>query len=363
MRVGPMKKIGLVPLVRARGLGSLPQLLEEGAGERAFLKALDGEGLPIAIRKLGSMPVPATALIGLFRRAGWMLGDRTLGLNVGKRMSYAGYGPWAAYSAMAPNLYEGIRTANSSSHAHGASNSRMELKKQNAHWVWRVIRLRALSADIHHSDHQIFPMIHFARLFLGPDWLPDWIEVDYEKDPEAAQLELGAGAPVRFSCPGVGVAFSREQLFRERRDKPDLVLKATVPPRAIHDDLVLPDAPEPVRSFSAIVSLRLVEGRSDIDGAARLAGVGVRELQRRLREAGYYYREVLELARRKQAIQLLTETNLTVADVAASLGYEEHANFTRAFGRWLQCPPSEFRRLNSKELPLQGRTTPRSPYE
>lgn len=65
-----MKKIGLVPLVRASGFGSLPQLLQARASERALLKALDSEGLPIAVRELGGLLVRARALIGLFAWAG-----------------------------------------------------------------------------------------------------------------------------------------------------------------------------------------------------------------------------------------------------------------------------------------------------
>ncbi|MFG1418417.1 AraC family transcriptional regulator ligand-binding domain-containing protein [Xanthobacter sp. V0B-10] len=350
-RVLAMKKSGLVPLVRASGFGSLPQLLEERAGERALLKALDSEGLPIAVRELGGMPVPARALIGLFARAGSMLGDRALGLQIGKRMSYAGYGPWAVRASMAPSLYEAISFANSTSQAHAAAAYRFDMVHQDTHWVWRIIRIRALRGDIHHSDHQIFPMIDFARPFLGPDWWPDWIEVDYGKDPGAFNIERIVEAPVRFGRPGVGVAFSREQLAHARREKPDPSAIVNVLPRPIYDDIILPDAPEPVRSFSAIVALRLIDGQSDIDGAARIAGVGVQRLQRDLRRAGYFYREVLEIARRKRAIHLLTKTHMSIADIAASLGYEEHANFTRAFGRWQQCSPSEFRRMNGQDLP------------
>ncbi|MFG1433419.1 AraC family transcriptional regulator [Xanthobacter sp. V2C-8] len=57
------------------------------------------------------------------------------------------------------------------------------------------------------------------------------------------------------------------------------------------------------------------------------------------------------MARRKRAVHLLTKTHMSIADIAASLGYEEHANFTRAFGRWQQCSPSEFRRMNGQDLP------------
>lgn len=346
-----MKKSGLVPLVRASGFGSLPQLLEERASESALLKALDSEGLPMAVRELGGMPVPARALIGLFSRAGSLLGDRTLGLQIGKRMSYVGFGPWAVRASMAPSLYDAITQANSTSQAHAASTFRFELVHENAHLIWRVTRIRTLRGDIHHSDHQIFPMVDFARSFLGADWRPDWIEVDYARDPGAFNIERILEAPVRFGRPGIGVAFSREQLAQERREKPDPSVMVNVLPRAIYDDVILPDAPEPVRSFSAIVALRLIDGHADIDGAARIAGVGVQRLQRDLRRAGYFYRELLEIARRKRAVYLLTRTHMSIADIAASLGYEEHANFTRAFGRWQQCSPSEFRRMNGQDLP------------
>lgn len=346
-----MKTSGLVPLVRAHGFGVLPQLLEERAGERALLKALASEGLPTAVRELGGMPVPVKALIGLFARAGAMLGDRTLGLQIGKRMSYAGYGPWAVRASMAPNLYAAITQANSTSQAHAASAYRFDLICQNTHWVWRITRTGALRGDIHHSDHQIFPMIDFARPFLGPAWRPDWIEVDYGKDPGAFNIERIVEAPVRFGRRGVGIAFSREQLAQDRREKPDPSMMVNVLPRPIYDDIILPEAPEPVRSFSAIVALRLIDGHADIDGAARIAGVGVQRLQRDLRRAGYFYREVLEIARHKRAVYLLTRTHMSIADIAAALGYEEHANFTRAFVRWQHCSPSEFRRLNGQDLP------------
>lgn len=66
-------------------------------------------------------------------------------------------------------------------------------------------------------------------------------------------------------------------------------------------------------------------------------------LQRRLRQKGYTYREILELARRDRAVCLLLETPLPIVEIALSLGYEDHANFTRAFVRWEGCPPSVFR--------------------
>jgi AraC-like DNA-binding protein len=102
--------------------------------------------------------------------------------------------------------------------------------------------------------------------------------------------------------------------------------------------------PEPVRSILSIVSLRLLDGQADIEGAARVAGLGVRGLQRMLRQQGVSYRQVLDVARAARAKALLRETDHSVTEIALDLGYTDHANFTRAFSRWEGCPPNDFRR-------------------
>jgi AraC-like DNA-binding protein len=40
---------------------------------------------------------------------------------------------------------------------------------------------------------------------------------------------------------------------------------------------------------------------------------------------------------------MLRETKLSVTEIAFALGYFDHANFTRAFNRWVGCTPSEYR--------------------
>jgi AraC-like DNA-binding protein len=63
-----------------------------------------------------------------------------------------------------------------------------------------------------------------------------------------------------------------------------------------------------------------------------------------LRQNGYTYREILNFARRDREAGLLQETDAPVLEIALSLGYEDHANFTRAFIRWTGRTPTEFRR-------------------
>lgn len=338
-----MKTLGLIPLIRANGFGSLPKLLQERVSERVLLTILKDEGLPLATRELGDMPIPARSLVGLFARGAPLLGDRTLGFQIGKDMSYKGFGPWGLQSAKMPNLHGAILRLHATSQMHEASGLKFELSRESTHWIWRVARPSYLEGSMHYSDHQIMPMIDYARLFLGPCWWPEWVEVDYERDKEAGYLERALKTRVRFHCKGVGIALTREEVLHEGPPQAEPSPALISPPRDLYEDVILPDAPEPVRSFSAVVALRLIDGESDLDGAARISGVSVQGLQRQLRQSGYSYREVLEVARQKRAIHLLTKTTMSVADIGASLGYDEHSNFTRAFGRWFQHPPSAFR--------------------
>jgi AraC-like DNA-binding protein len=49
--------------------------------------------------------------------------------------------------------------------------------------------------------------------------------------------------------------------------------------------------------------------------------------------------------RRDVAIRYLRETDLTVEEIAESLGFSDAANFRQAFRRWTKAAPCEFKRL------------------
>jgi AraC-like DNA-binding protein len=104
-----------------------------------------------------------------------------------------------------------------------------------------------------------------------------------------------------------------------------------------------------VQSIFSILNMRLIDGRSDIEGAARLAGLGMQAFQRLLRGEGLTYRKLLDRARLMRARALLYETNQTVTEIAFTLGYTDHANFTRAFKRWQGCSPSVYRMTTTTE--------------
>ncbi|MEZ4329263.1 MAG: AraC family transcriptional regulator ligand-binding domain-containing protein [Polyangiales bacterium] len=76
---------------------------------------------------------------------------------------------------------------------------------------------------------------------------------------------------------------------------------------------------------------------------ARRSHMSPRTLRRRLEGEGTSYAVLMEAARRRDALRLLDNPALSVRDVAELLGYENPANFTRAFKRWTGRTPTAHR--------------------
>ncbi|MEQ9195467.1 MAG: AraC family transcriptional regulator [Parvibaculum sp.] len=80
-----------------------------------------------------------------------------------------------------------------------------------------------------------------------------------------------------------------------------------------------------------------------IEEAARRLNVSERTLRRRLSSEGVSYRGIVDDVRSYLAREYLRETPLCVADVASLLGFDDVANFRRAFRKWNGCAPQDFR--------------------
>ncbi|MET0343241.1 MAG: AraC family transcriptional regulator [Polyangiales bacterium] len=76
---------------------------------------------------------------------------------------------------------------------------------------------------------------------------------------------------------------------------------------------------------------------------ATLLGMSARSLQRRLKEQGTSYVQVLRDTRRELAIGHLREAHCSVTEIAFLLGFEDASAFARAFRTWTGVTPSSFR--------------------
>lgn len=75
--------------------------------------------------------------------------------------------------------------------------------------------------------------------------------------------------------------------------------------------------------------------------------VSKRTLARRLSEEGTGFRQLRDEILSQQASSYLSESELSVEAIAALLGYHDSSNFRRAFKRWFDVPPDQYRRAST----------------
>ena len=89
--------------------------------------------------------------------------------------------------------------------------------------------------------------------------------------------------------------------------------------------------------------MRKREGYPSLEDISQRLNMTTRTLRRKLDEEGTNFKVLLEEAKRRDAIQLLDDRNLEIQRVATLLGYQDPANFTRAFRQWTGQTPSQYR--------------------
>jgi AraC-like DNA-binding protein len=182
-----------------------------------------------------------------------------------------------------------------------------------------------------------------GRRFTGIDYRPQRVLLRHPAPSDTSHHERLFGIPVEFGAERNAIVVTSEQL--------DLPLKLADSRLAI----LLDQATEhllakvgPRGTFAADVR-RLVTKHLPSDGApvttiARELGITPRTLHRRLAEESTTFRDLADDVRKGLALAYMDRRELAVSEIAYLLGFSGVQAFHRAFKRWANTTPGEFRR-------------------
>ena len=97
-------------------------------------------------------------------------------------------------------------------------------------------------------------------------------------------------------------------------------------------------------SLTQLIKILVMEERPDISSAANATGISQRTLQRRLKNYGTSFTQLVTQVRIGMAKQWIEDQEYSIAEVAARLGYNDPANFSRAFRRVTGSSPRAYLR-------------------
>ncbi|HWU67989.1 MAG TPA: AraC family transcriptional regulator [Stenotrophobium sp.] len=181
-----------------------------------------------------------------------------------------------------------------------------------------------------------------GRMLTGLDQLP--VEIRLRRDGTAA---MHAEFEAYFHCP---VYFRDEEnsllIPHEWMQQP---LPMANPELARQNDRVVVeylrrfDGARISEKVRAELISRLPAGEPARVDVSSMLNMSEKTLQRRLKDEGSSYQQILDETRCDLAQQYLREPGVSVCEVTFRLGFSDQSSFTRAFKRWTGIAPGEFR--------------------
>tara|TARA_R110002096_G_scaffold140901_6_gene295599 strand:- start:246 stop:1205 length:960 start_codon:yes stop_codon:yes gene_type:complete len=236
----------------------------------------------------------------------------------------------------APTLYGALKklirlSASEASHLHLG----IEERGDNIHLFTHYPDMKGEPGYFLSQSYQIGVILGVIRHYAGKDWMPPEIGIEYPHVPAVAE-ELFPKCRIRARQRTGYIAIPRASLHLP-------------PPRRVSNEgqegpLILTDKLDYSETLRLLLQPYLPEGYPRALLAASLMDTSERTLDRRLSESGLTYRAVIDGLRFDEAKKLLEQTDAQIVDVAAAVGFEDPANFSRMFRRIGGLSPREFRR-------------------
>lgn len=350
-------------------------LIEEGSVRMAPLLVV-----PALLREMGLDPVPVIAEAGLdpslfadpdntipFTDGGRLLAlcaSRTgcphLGLLMGERQGLSVLGPLGHLARHAPDLGTALRDIILFLHVHDRGAVPALRISGDRALLGYTIYQSEVPGTLQIYDAAVAIIYRLLQELSGPGWEASEVRLCHPLPADIKPYRRIYRTRLRFGAECYGVVFETACLDRPVAGADPVVYRRTLQQISALSAL---DSGDIVGQIRRVLRRLLVGGAGKVDTSlaevARMFSLHPRTLNRRLRDQGTSFKALIDALRYEMARQLLRDTCLPAAEIAAALDYSEPSAFNRAFRRWSGMAPLAWR---AAEPPRRGcASTPGSP--
>jgi AraC-like DNA-binding protein len=338
-----------------------------GADEKVYsvaklamvLDTLAAEGAPIekALNALhltkAAISSPATRIslnqvLDGYRYAAELSRDSHFGYTSGQRLHVSAYGMYGFAILSSTNYRQTMQFA-MKYHQLATPLVSISFREQGGCGIWTLTPLPNARIDAHlykfivEMQFGINTSLH--RDVMGPSFGVREFHVTYDPPDDAARYTDLFGARVLFGQPENALFFDAGWLDGTPKLGNEITYATVV---ALCDSLMEEfelrvGLVGKVREVLVTNLMRPIR----FDDIANVLCMSARTLRRKLREENTSFRDVVDELRMQMAIRYLRDTDLTIEDIAESLGFSDAANFRRAFRRWTKVAPHQFRGIDA----------------
>ena len=278
---------------------------------------------------------------GVVRHALALTGEPWLGWELGASMTLSSHG-FLGYAAMSSaTLGDALDLAVKFFHTR-TTLVQLEVFQEGDSAVLQINEMLALGALAPLMIESLFSSFHFMGMKLLPELeIIGELRFAYPEPEYFPRLRQLMPVPVYFDCANHQMRFPAERLnYSLRFADPRLARMAAA---QCEQEMASIKAPPALLGKVRRIILSSAGRFPGVEEVATELHMSSRTLKRKLQQLGTSYQRVLDDLRKGLAVEYLSQSDKTVDEIAMLLGYSDASNFARAFRRWTQRSPSDYR--------------------
>jgi len=278
----------------------------------------------------------------LWKRAVQLTGDELLGLHVGQEIQQGAMHILGGLLLNSKNVKAAIGQVvrYQSLVSEGGVFSLIE-ENENCKLQYQP-SINKVSMTHYQIEGVITSLVKFSRSIFPSGLQPKSIEFTHTGPSDLSEYEAFFECPVKFNANQNSVIFDAKLL--------NLSIPYSDPELFAHHRSL---AEKKLKQMTASVGLsakvrQTIENEADWfelspELIAKRLHFSLRQMQRKLNEEHSSYQKIFDFARKEKAALLLEQAQLDTPQIAEVLGYHNLSSFHRAFKRWYECTPVDYR--------------------
>jgi AraC-like DNA-binding protein len=336
-----MHELSLSPIYRVLLEG---YLVKVGAGieERKAGAATTGDVNDIEAH---SMRLSQGQAESLMARIFECTGSKSFGMEIGNSVHPSDFGTVGYFLMNCSSLFQVFDCAAKYKHSLNQGFNVSMTKKAGLHHFQIDNLVKSSWFDVI-VEMDFASCLCLSRFFVGADKAkkvkPVYVSFSHSATAPLDHYEAIFSCPVRFNQPINEVVFTREIFeipIRSANPKLFRLMKRKLAQRLEK----LASSQRLSCKTNLYLRSNVDQGFPAIDVVAKDFGLAVSTFQKHLRNEGTHYTQLVEDARHQLALLHLSQSDKSVAALAAELGFSSQNAFIRAFKRWEGVTPSAFR--------------------
>lgn len=299
--------------------------------------------------------IAATAYLELLAEGVRLTGDEQLGLHLGEAIRPGYYGVLGYLLMSCATLSDALHRQ--ARYASLVGNlGRVELDDEPPRpgmealvvhsWHPLMVQHQRL-----HAEETLAGWLTFGHWISGLKIPPTEVRFQYPAPADLSEYERIFGCPILFNQADNALVFPK-RLLATPLGQADAQLRQLLD---AHADRMLGELNQGSSVLDRArreLALQLPERGADLELLAQTLQLSPRTLQRRLREAGLSFSQLLDETREQLVLHYLRDPALELAEIAFLVGFSEAGSLARAFRRWTGQSPGAYRQSHSDPAAL-----------